>query len=49
MKTKKRKILISIILTFALLGTTAGACENDCKSPVGVGSDAYCNSGTVTE
>ena len=40
-----RKILTAIILTFVLLTTTAGACENDCKSPVGIGSDAYCNQG----
>ncbi len=43
---KIHKILTNIILVFILLTSTAGACENDCKSPVGVGSDAYCNSGT---
>lgn len=40
-----RRFLFVVLLTCALLFTTAGAC-GDCDSPVAVGSDAYCNEAT---
>ena len=39
-----RAQLTALLIIFVI----AGACS-DCDSPIAVGSDAYCNSGTVTE
>ena len=42
---KKLRAQLTALLIIIMI---AGACS-DCDSLVAVGSDAYCNSGTVTE
>ena len=42
------KKLRAQLMALLIIIMIAGACS-DCDSPVAVGSDAYCNSGTVTE
>ena len=41
---KLRAQLTALLIILAI----AGACS-DCDSPIAVSSDAYCNSGTVTQ
>ena len=42
--TRRRKVFLAFLILFA-----AQLACNDCDDWIAVGSDAYCNSGTVTQ